>query len=881
MKLPEFPHHESIDSLLEGLQTSERGLSVAEVNRRLGVFGKNELPAAGKRPAWLLFLRQFNNLMVYILLLAAGISYFTKHYVDVYVILVIVLINAIIGFVQEYKAEGALAALRKMLVPQRKVIREGKLQTVDSVGLVPGDILALAEGDNIPADARIIFQKDARTSEAALTGESVPVQKTVGSLAEQLPMGDRTNMVWKGTHLASGSVRAVVTATGVRTQIGEIAKSLKEIAPKKSNFQKKTDKLAKQMAFIAIGSALALFIVSFLVKGNPLTDTLMISIAALVSAIPEGLPAVLSIVLAVGSFRMSKKNAIVREMTATETLGSVTTIVTDKTGTLTQNTMTIRKIWVPGIEDIEVEGEGWESIGDFRGEEKDILALESLFEIAAHCHSASVQQPEVGTYQVTGDPTEAAFLVLGNKAGKDKFLEIIEDVAFSSELKFRSTLVKKEGESLRFYLGAPEAILERCTRSLQHDESYLPLVGNEKASILSKIQSWSKESFRVLALARKSETERNVAHQGLDFVGLAGMIDPPRPGVLEAVQSCHRAGIRVIMATGDHADTALAIGKKVGIVLPGRERVYSELELAAMEGENFDMAVSEADVFSRLSPNMKLRIARSLQKQGELLAMTGDGVNDAPALKQADIGIAMGIMGTDVAKDASMMVLADDNFSTIVKAVEQGRIVFNNARRTSFFLASTNFAEISTLILAILMGFPMPLTATQILWINLVTDGFCDKALAAEQGHGAELTSPPIPQSEKILNRTVLPFLIINVVMMTGLALAAFYIYFPISLEKARTMAFITLAFSQLFNVFNMRNLTGSSFKIGLFSNKWVNYALAISVLIQIVIIETPLSSFFSFEPVNLFDFLLWVVLSSSIFWVTELYKLIRFKKGN
>ena len=879
MKLPEFPHHESVESLLKGLQTSERGLSGTEVKVRLGVFGKNELPEAAKRPAWLLFLRQCNNLMVYILLLAAAISYFTKHYVDVYVILVIVLINAIIGFVQEYKAAGALAALRKLLVPQCKVIRDGTLQTIDSVELVPGDVLALSEGDNIPADARIIFQKDARTSEAALTGEPIPVQKNDEQLAQQLPLGDRTNMVWKSTHLVSGSVRAVVTATGTRTQIGEIAKSLKDISPKKSNFQKKTDRLAKQMALVAIVSAMALFAVSYFLKGNALTDTLIISIAALVSVIPEGLPAALSVVMAIGSYRMSKKNAIIRQMTATETLGSVTTIVTDKTGTLTQNTMTIRKIWVPGIEDIEVAGEGWESIGDFRGEEKDLLALESLFEIAAHCHSAAVSEPETGTFEVTGDPTEAAFLVLGNKAGKDKSLEIIEDVAFSAALKFRSTLVKKGSESVRFYLGAPEAIIERCTRSLQHDERYLPCDDRERKSILSKIKSWSSESFRVIALARKSETEENVEHQGLDFVGLAGMMDPPRPGVLEAVQSCHRAGIRVIMATGDHASTAFSIGKQVGIVLPNREKAFSDQELAAMDEMDFDRAVREADVFSRLSPGMKLRIAKSLQKQGQLVAMTGDGVNDAPALKQADIGIAMGIMGTDVAKDASMMVLADDNFSTIVKAVEQGRIVFNNARRTSFFLASTNFAEISTLIVAILIGFPMPLTATQILWINLVTDGFCDKALAAEQGHGNELAAPPIPQSEKILNRSVLPFLIINVVLMTGLSLAAFHSYFPVSLEKARTMAFITLAFSQLFNVLNMRNLTGSSFKLGLFSNKWVNYALIVSVLIQIAIIETPLASFFAFQPVTLGDSLVWIGLSSSVFWVTELYKFIRFRR--
>lgn len=882
MKLPEFPHHESVDSLLEGLQTSDRGLSVAEVNKRLGVFGKNELPAAGKRPAWLLFLRQFKNLMVYILFSAALISFFTKHYVDVYVILAITIINAIIGFVQEYKAEGALIALKNLLVPQCKVIRNGELQTVNSGELVPGDIIALEEGDNIPADARVIFAKNARTSEASLTGESVPMNKSTDTLAVEIPLAEKSNMVWKGTFLAGGSIKAVVTGTGLKTQIGEIATSLQQINPKKTNFQIKTDKLARQMALIAIASAVVLFVVAYFFNDFEINEILLISIAALVSAIPEGLPAVLSIVMAVGSYRMSKNNAIIREITATESLGSVSTIITDKTGTLTQNTMTIKKVWVPNAEEVEVLGEGWESEGELSGTKEDIEAIDLLLEIASHCHNSAIREDEKGMLVVTGDPTEAAFLVLGNKAGKSKDHTILEDVAFNSDIRYRSTLVEKGEKRIRFYIGAPESILEICDSVKRSDGSTKALDDDELSTINEKISSWSKESLRVLALAIKEEHSGPQPDQNLEFIGLAGMMDPPRPGVYEAVKSCHLAGIRVIMATGDHADTALAIGKSVGIVKEGREKVYTDSELSKMSKQEFDLAVQESDVFCRLSPVMKLKIAKSLQNQGELIAMTGDGVNDAPALKQANIGISMGILGTDVAKDASMMVLADDNFATIVKAIEQGRIVFNNARRTSFFLISTNFAEILILILVVSFGLPMPLTATQILWINLVTDGFCDKALATEQGKGNELLSPPIDPKENILNKSIYPFLIINTILMTGISLTAYLYYLPESLEKARTIVFITMAFSQLFNVFNMRSLEGSTFKIGLFSNKWVNYTLLISILLQIIIIEIPsLATLFKFIPITFWEFIFWVGLTSLVFWITEVFKYFKFERKN
>jgi P-type Ca2+ transporter type 2C len=876
------PHALEVEEVLKILKSSEKGLDQDEAVRRLKVFGPNELPDPAKKPLWKIILKQFNSLMVFILLVAAGISYFTQNLIDVYVILAIILINALIGFIQEYKAEGALESLKKLLVPQCKVIRSGKLQTIYSKDLVPGDLLVLEEGDNVPADARVIYEKNARTLEASLTGESVPLDKNHNILEKILPLGDKSNMVWKSTSLSNGTIRAVVTGTGLNTQIGEIAASIQNIEPKKTNFQIKSDKLARQMAFIAIGSAIVLFIVAYIFQDAEISEILLIAIAALVSSIPEGLPAVLSIVLAIGSYRMSEKNAIIREISATESLGSVTTIVTDKTGTLTQNSMTITRLWVPETKDVRVSGEGWKSTGEFHGEESDILAIEKLFEIAAHCHSSSIEINEKGQHKVTGDPTEAAFLVLGNKAGKSKTLEIIEDIAFNSESKFRSTLVLKEGKKLRYYLGAPEAILSRCTfsRDEMGKEKCLTKEGIE--FIEKKIDSWSKESLRVLALAKKEEGEGTPSDQNLEFVGLAGMLDPPRPGVREAVKSCHSAGIRVIMATGDHAETALAIGKEVGLVRDGRQKVYTDAQLGELSEEEFDEAVRKADVFSRLTPLMKLKIAKSLQKQGELVAMTGDGVNDAPALKQANIGISMGIMGTDVAKDASLMVLADDNFASIVKAVEEGRIVFNNARRTSFFLVATNFAEILTLIVAISLGMSMPLTATQILWINLVTDGFCDKGLALEKGQGNELSFPPVSQNENILNKTVLPFLLINAFIMTGLSVTAFLIFLPQGVEKARTMVFITMAFSQLFNALNMRNLTGSTFKIGLFSNKWLNYALLISFLILFAILEVPFfANLFNFKPVSIHQLSIWIGLSSLVFWITEIYKYYKFGRKN
>lgn len=883
LQYPNMPHARDIDALKEELRTSAEGLTAEEVNARLEIFGKNTLPEGGRQTWWQMLFKQFRHLMVYILLIAALISYFTGHHVDVYVILAIVLINAIIGFVQEYNAENAVAALKGMLLPQCKVIRNGALITVDAESLVPGDILSIEEGDAIAADGRILTSSNLRCMEASLTGESVPVGKSLQVFPESTPMADRHNMVWKGTFVAGGSAKILVTGTGLQTALGGIAKSLTQIKGEKTNFQQKTEKLARQMAMIAIASALILFIVGFFFRGMEWSEILLVSIAALVSAIPEGLPAVLSIVLAIGAYRMSKRKAIIREFSATESLGAVSVILTDKTGTLTQNTMTIQKIALPLGQEHQVSGEGWSSDGSIMDYH---TGLDPMLEVATYCHHAAVKSEvdEKGNlvYKVSGDPTEAAFVVLARKAEKQKLINIQSDLPFSSDFKFRGCVLDRSADNL-LILGAPDQLVEMASHYWNGNEKIL-ISSQDKAAMLAQIALWSEEALRVIGLASRDWKKEGVPAyeevQEICLLGFAGMMDPPRQEVPVAVSSCRNAGIRVIMATGDHAKTALAIARKVGIVTEhDAQEAYSQTDLEKMSKEEFEEVVQRANVFARLTPQMKMQIADVLQKRGELVAMTGDGVNDAPALKKADVGVAMGIMGTDVARDAARMVLADDNFATIVNAVEEGRIVFNNARRTSFFLVTTNFAEIFTLIAAIAAGLPMPLTATQILWINLVTDGLCDKALATEKGHGDELEKKPLKTTDKILNKEVIPFIVLNALVMTTLALWAFYSYLPDSTEKARTMVFIIIAFSQLFNVFNMRDLENSVFRFGMFSNKWVNWALIGSVIIQVLIIEIPvLAGLFSFEVVHVYDFLKMVALSSLVLWFGEAYKWFRKK---
>lgn len=892
-------HTKKLSDLYEQFHSGINGLADEEVTRAREKHGRNEIPEADKISVLRLIFKQFNNFLVLVLITAAAVSFFADHTVDGVVILAIVIINAAIGFIQEYRADQAIKSLSKMMVPEAKVMRNGETVKIPAPEIVPGDIVILEEGDSIPADGVLIEASNLRCIESSLTGESVPVSKKPGVLPDETPLGDRENMVLKSTYVAAGSAKYIATGTGLNTAIGQIAHSLTGIKREPTNFQKKTRILGRQMAALAGILAGALFITAYFIRGYALHDVFMVSIAALVSAIPEGLPAILTIVLAIGAKRMAVNKAIIREFSATETLGAVTTIISDKTGTITQNVMFVKRIFVPGRGEFSVSGTGYEPNGDITQGENQSVSLQSepglrrLLNIAAHSNNAQIKFKVGEAPQIIGDPTEAALKVSAQKAGihaGDSDYKKEADLPFSSDIKMRATLTSQaiHGRNLMI-VGAPEEVLRRSNRVSENgEEKLLDDAGRE--ALTEKIGDWSHEAMRVIGLAYKKHDGNSIEKDDLNdlvFAGFTGMIDPPREEAKKAIADCKSAGIRVIMATGDHVKTAEAVGKMTGIVTEdgtGYPAAADETYLNTLSDKEFENIVLHTNVFARLTPNMKLRIADVLQKHGELIAMTGDGVNDAPALKKADVGVSMGITGTDVARDSSQMVLADDNFATIVKAVEEGRIVFKNARQASFFLITTNFAEVLTIIIAVAMGLPMPLTAIQILWLNLITDGAGGLSLATEQGHGDELKQKPVKRKENIINKDVIPFLLINASVMAVFAIAAFKYYLPDTAdvtdkdrELARTAVFIVLAFTQLYNVLNMRDLKRSVFSIGLFSNKYINLALIASALLQVAVIEIPfLKEVFGLRRMDPVDFLVLVLLSGLVLAGGELYKLVR-----
>ncbi len=882
----------SVEKVIEMLSTKEDGLSEEEVKKRIEKYGKNVLPSKRKTSPIKLFLKQFKDFLVLILVIAAGIAFWADKMTDVYVIIGVIIINAIIGFVQEYKAEKAILSLKKMVSTKTTVRREGDQKSIPSKKLVPGDIIILNEGDSVPADARIIKFKNLQTIEASLTGESLPINKDSETLDEDTPLADRTNIIYKGTHISRGSVTAVVVATAKQTEIGKIAKALSEVKTTSSNFKKKTAKLGKIMAGIAIVGAIIVFALGFFYREFDFQNILLVTIATLVSSIPEGLPAVISIVLAIGANRMAKRNAITREFTATEMLGSVSMILTDKTGTITQSILTVRNIYAAGTE-TEVSGEGHQLEGEFTIDDEHVNssnnpALQKMLSIAQYCNQASIENREEADeeeVEVTGDPTEQALLVLSKKQKEGTQYNVLDDLPFNSEQKFRATLVEKDDEKQIFVVGAPEVLLEKAGKFLGEDgsEEYT----DERAQDVKKqLDAWSDKAMRVIALGYKEKVEAEKVEadmiDNIVFAGIVGLTDPPRKEIKGALEECRSAGIRVVMVTGDHKKTATAIAREVGIIREDEKSGDFPLsmngkELEELSDEEFDEAIIKVNVFARVVPEIKLKIAERLQEKGHLVSMTGDGVNDAPALKRADVGIAMGQKGTDVAKDAAQIVLSDDNFASIVAAVREGRIVFQNLRQTSFFLVTTNFASTAVLIVGIGLGFPIPLLATQILWINLVTDGVMDISLATEPGHGDLMKRKPIAKKENILNRQILPYFLIIVPVMVTLSLLSFNHFLEEGVEKARTAAFVANAMSQVFNAFNMRSLNKSIFSIGIFSNKWVNIALVASIILQYGAVSLPfMQNLLNFAPIGTIPFVVITLLATSVLWLGELYKLIR-----
>lgn len=883
-------HAKDIKEVLKELGSGPNGLSREEAKKRLVQYGPNALPEEKKDSVLKIILRQFQSVFVYVLAIAAAISLAVGNILDFYVILAVIIFNAAIGFFEEYKAERAIERLKELLVLYAKVYRNGELIKIKMEDLVPGDVIFLEEGDKVPADARLLSADSLRTDEAALTGESLPVDKNTDVVKKAASIADRRNMVWLGTLVVAGVATAVVTATGAQTALGQVAESI-AVKKEKGHLERQVDKLIIQTGIIATTGAVLVFLIGFFLRELEFFEIFFFSLASLVSGIPEGLPAVLAVVLAVGVGRMAKKKAIVRRLPAVETLGVATVIMSDKTGTLTENSLTVEKIILMDGTEVDVSGTGWDTAGAFFINKKVIKPLQhpllsKLLHIVAVVNKGRVlKNKEDGEPEILGDPTEVALNILAEKAGlkKEAVLEserIIDELPFNSVRKLRSFLV--EHEKRRIYaVGAFEKIVDASKKSLK-GERPVTLSAKARKEIINKAENMAGDGIRVLAVGyrdvgKKTEELEDEMIKDLNLVGIIGMRDLPREGVERAIERSRQAGLRVMMVTGDHKNTAVAIAKKIGLIERDArisETAVTEEEIAKFSDKEFEDAVKNKTVFARVDPKTKLRIVEVLKKQGEIVAVTGDGVNDAPALRKSDIGIAMGITGTDVTREVGEIVLADDNFTSIVNAIEEGRIVFNNVRQTSFYLVTTNVAEFTTIIATILLGFPLPLLPIHILWINLITDGIPGIGLALEPGHGNELEERPRSAKENILSRGVVPFLIMTAVLMTAGTIFLFGHYLPFGIEKARTVAFTTMAFFQLFNSFNMRSLKHSVFKIGFWGNKPLVGGFVVALLLSISIIYIPaFQNAFRFTPLSLIDWVIILVISSLAFWLGEAYK--------
>jgi Ca2+-transporting ATPase len=880
-------HAVDVKEVLKRLEVSEEGLTGDEAKRRLEEVGPNSLEVEEGISPLRLLLRQVHNPLIYLLTGAAVLSLFVDHEVDAAVIAGVIVLNTLLGFIQEWRAEGALAALRRMASPHARVLRDGKPLDIDAAEVVPGDILILESGDRVAAGARILLSEDVQVDESALTGESVPTAKNADTLAKDTAMADQKNMVRMSTSVTGGRGRAVVVATGMKTEIGRIAAQVRATSREDTPLQKRMHKLGIVLGVAGVAFAAGVFGLGML-RGYEFIEMFMFSVAVAVSAIPEGLPAVISVTLALGVRRMAERNAIIRRMPAVETLGSITVICSDKTGTITKNQMTVQKIWAGGSI-YEVSGEGYAPEGEIKAEGGDMVkelpdAFKRLMEIGLLCNNADLEE-EDGQWVVKGNPSEGALIVVAAKAGLKKTPEAdkgqrLAEIPFSSDTKYMATLHKAEDGAghLAYVKGAPERILEFCSHVIK-DGKPVELDDPLRREIVERSEQFGSEALRVMAGAYKEisqgkeKLERSEIEGDLTLAGLWGMIDPPREESIEAVKEAKGAGIHPVMITGDHAVTALAIARAVGITDDGKAVTGKDIEV--MDKPALAKAALENGVFARVTPAHKLKIMEALKEKGHVVAMTGDGVNDAPALKGADIGVAMGLAGTEVAKEAADMILTDDNFATIVHAVEEGRVIYNNLRRVVFFLLATNFGEILTLVTALIIGLDLPLTAVMVLWVNLVTDGACTVPLGMEPGHADILKRPPRDPKAFIIDRVVaLRMALLTPIMAAGTIGLFWYSKESGGLDYARTVAFTTLTAFQWFQAFNARSSTQSIFSIGLFSNRWVLLGVGVAILLQIGAVHSPIGQMlFGTTGLVLGDWLLIVLVSSSIWVADELLK--------
>lgn len=859
----------------------EVGLTAGEAAGRARVYGSNQLAAKPKKPGWLRLAEQFQDLMVVILLGATAISALLGERADAAAILAIVIVNAIMGYVQEARAEASLASLSQLTAPRTTVLRDGELITIRAEELVPGDVVQLESGDRVPADIRLLAATTLATNESPLTGESLPVSKDAAWLGRgpEGP-GDRRNMLLMGTAVVRGRGQGIVVATGMATQIGEIAGLIQEADPGATPLQARLEQLGKWLVLGCLAVVSLVFAVGVF-QGMPVYRMFLTGVSLAVAAIPEGLPAVVTIALAMGVQRMIRRKAIVRRLPAVETLGCATVICSDKTGTLTKNEMTVVRL-ATATRELAITGAGYSTLGHFLeygevvspGRDPD---WRMALAVAALCNHASIGPDRTkgrADLRVVGDPTEAALAVVAAKGGLDPQLirlqyPLIAEIPFDSDRKRMSVVVRWQG--LRSVVkGAPDVILLRCTHMLRAGK-VVPLGAAERRTLRDKAASLAGKALRVLALAYRplgvsrvpDPVPERLAEQGLIFVALAAMMDPPREEVRHAIQVAARAGIRTIMVTGDHRETAMAVAGHLG--LRGSQAITGD-EIDAMSDRDLVRAVRQVAVFARVSPRHKLRIVRSLRALGEVVAMTGDGVNDAPAVREADIGVAMGLMGSDVTKDASDMVLADDNYAGIVAAVEEGRGIYDNIRKFIRYLLACNVGEVLTMFLAVLLGMPLPLIPIQILWINLATDGLPAIALGVDPPDPNVMQRPPRRADEGVFSRGLHLKILMRGTLIgicTVAVFAAAMAARPGELQWAQTLAFTTLVMAQLFYVFQCRSEYRSVFDIGLFTNPFLTGAVALSVAMQLSVIYLPAArTVFHTVPLDVSDWLLVVAFS-------------------
>ncbi|MDR4462943.1 MAG: cation-translocating P-type ATPase [Nitrospira sp.] len=880
---------------------TEHGLTAEEARRRLDSHGANELPENPPPSLLSLFLSQFTSVIVWVLIGAAVVSGLLEDWVDSAAILAIVLLNGILGFVQEFRAERSLAALRRMSIATARVVRDGTLLMIPAREVVSGDVVLLEAGDRIPADARLVYTTNFHTQEASLTGESTPVQKGAQVIDRpDVPLADRSNMVFMGTVAVSGKARGVVTATGLRTELGHIATMIQKAAEAERTetpLQRRLEQFGYTLLWLALGVVSVVFLLGYL-RGEPVVTMFLTSVSLAVAAVPEGLPAVVTITLALGVTRMVQRNALIRKLPAVETLGSATVICSDKTGTLTKNEMTVTKIFV-GDQVCDVTGEGYEPVGEIRevsdvkgeamGPTSITAGVRDLLTAAVLCNGATLKQEE-GGWRILGDPTEGALLVAAAKAGlRMEELEprhhFLGEIPFDPERKMMTIVRRSSDAPVAYVKGAPDVLLARCTHRLGANGTLEPLSDSTRAAILDANAQFAHRALRVLGLAyRRLSEEPDSYHpseleQRLVFLGLAAMKDPLRSEAKVAVQACHDAGIKTVMITGDHKDTAVAIAEELGS-RNGTVQALTGMELDRLSDEALRKQVDQFSVYARVSAEHKLRIVKAWKSGGAIVAMTGDGVNDAPAVKAADIGVAMGITGTDVTKEASDMVVTDDNFASIAAAVEEGRGIFDNIRKTVHFLLSCNVSEVLVMLFATLLGLPLPLLPIQILWMNLVTDGFPALALAVDPKAPDLMKRRPRRPDARLLDRARLVAIGLEGLMLSAVALGAFtYSLYGLhqDVEQARTVAFTVLVINQLVHAFNCRSDRWSLFQVGVGTNRPLLLAVGLSLGIQVAVLTIPpVASIFKVAALPIEDWVLMGATGILPFAVMEAVKLWR-----